>query len=51
MLKRLYGTPLPHAAYFVGKIVQVFVCLIAEVDAADGRGRGVLSPAPAVHAG
>jgi ABC-2 type transport system permease protein len=31
MLKRLYGTPLPHAAYFIGKIVQVFVCLIAEV--------------------
>jgi ABC-2 type transport system permease protein len=31
MLKRLYGTPMPHAAYFIGKIVQVFVCLIAEV--------------------
>jgi ABC-2 type transport system permease protein len=31
MLKRLYGTPLPHAAYFIGKIVQVFVCVIAEV--------------------
>jgi ABC-2 type transport system permease protein len=31
MLKRLYGTPLPPAAYFIGKIVQVFVCLIAEV--------------------
>jgi ABC-2 type transport system permease protein len=31
MLKRLYGTPLPHAAYFIGKIIQVFVCLIAEV--------------------
>ncbi len=31
LLKRLYGTPLPHAAYFVGKIIQVFVCLIAEV--------------------
>jgi ABC-2 type transport system permease protein len=30
-LKRLYGTPMPHAAYFIGKIVQVFVCLIAEV--------------------
>jgi ABC-2 type transport system permease protein len=31
MLKRLYGTPLPHSAYFVGKIIQVFVCVIAEV--------------------
>lgn len=31
LLKRLYGTPLPHAAYFVGKIIQVFVCLIAEI--------------------
>jgi len=31
LLKRLYGTPLPHAAYFIGKIIQVFVCLIAEV--------------------
>jgi ABC-2 type transport system permease protein len=31
MLKRLYGTPLPHTAYFIGKIVQVFVCLVAEV--------------------
>jgi ABC-2 type transport system permease protein len=30
-LKRLYGTPLPGAAYFIGKIIQVFVCLIAEV--------------------
>jgi ABC-2 type transport system permease protein len=31
LLKRLYGTPMPHAAYFIGKIIQVFVCLIAEV--------------------
>jgi ABC-2 type transport system permease protein len=31
MLKRLYGTPLPHAAYFAGKIIQVLVCLVAEV--------------------
>lgn len=31
LLKRLYGTPLPPAAYFIGKIVQVFVCVIAEV--------------------
>ena len=31
LLKRLYGTPLPHAAYFIGKIIQVFVCVIAEV--------------------
>jgi ABC-2 type transport system permease protein len=31
MLKRLYGTPLPHAAYFIGKVIQVFVCLVAEV--------------------
>jgi ABC-2 type transport system permease protein len=31
MLKRLYGTPLPHTAYFAGKIIQTFVCLVAEV--------------------
>ena len=31
MLKRLYGTPLPHGAYFIGKIIQVFVCVVAEV--------------------
>jgi ABC-2 type transport system permease protein len=31
MLKRLYGTPLPAAAYFIGKIIQVFACVIAEV--------------------
>jgi ABC-2 type transport system permease protein len=31
LLKRLYGTPMPHAAYFIGKIVQVFVCMIAEI--------------------
>jgi ABC-2 type transport system permease protein len=31
MLKRLYGTPMPHTAYFIGKIVQVFVCMIAEI--------------------
>jgi ABC-2 type transport system permease protein len=30
-LKRLYGTPLPHTAYFIGKIVQVFVCMMAEI--------------------
>jgi len=31
MLKRLYGTPMPHTAYFIGKIVQVFVCMLAEI--------------------
>jgi ABC-2 type transport system permease protein len=31
MLKRLYGTPMPHTAYFIGKIVQVFVCMVAEI--------------------
>ncbi len=31
MLKRLCGTPLPHTAYFIGKIIQVFACLVAEV--------------------
>ena len=31
MLKRLYGTPLPHTAYFIGKIIQTFVCVVAEV--------------------
>jgi ABC-2 type transport system permease protein len=30
-LKRLRGTPLAPAAYFIGKIIQVFVCTIAEV--------------------
>jgi ABC-2 type transport system permease protein len=30
-LKRLRGTPMPPAAYFLGKIIQVFVCGIAEV--------------------
>lgn len=31
LLKRLRGTPMPPAAYFIGKVVQVFVCTIAEV--------------------
>jgi len=30
-LKRLRGTPMPQAAYFIGKIIQVFVCTLAEV--------------------
>jgi ABC-2 type transport system permease protein len=30
-LKRLRGTPLAPAAYFIGKIILVFVCTIAEV--------------------
>ena len=30
-LKRLRGTPMPPAAYFVGKIIQVIVAAIAEV--------------------
>ena len=30
MLKRLSGTPMPRAAYFVGKIVLVMVCTVAE---------------------
>jgi ABC-2 type transport system permease protein len=30
-LKRLYGTPLPAAAYFGGKVVLVFVSLVAQV--------------------
>jgi ABC-2 type transport system permease protein len=29
-LKRLSGTPMPRAAYFAGKIVQVMVCTVAE---------------------
>jgi ABC-2 type transport system permease protein len=29
-LKRLAGTPLPEAAYFAGKVVQVMVCTVAE---------------------
>ncbi|HEY2505993.1 MAG TPA: ABC transporter permease [Streptosporangiaceae bacterium] len=31
VLKRLRGTPMPPAAYFVGKVVQVFVVAVAEV--------------------
>jgi ABC-2 type transport system permease protein len=30
-LKRLRGTPMPPAAYFVGKIIQVMVAAVAEV--------------------
>ena len=30
-LKRLRGTPMPPAAYFAGKIIQVFVAAVAEV--------------------
>ena len=30
-LKRLRGTPLAPAAYFIGKVIQVFVCTIGEV--------------------
>ena len=30
-LKRLRGTPMPPAAYFAGKIIQVFVAAMAEV--------------------
>ena len=31
VLKRLRGTPMSPAAYFIGKIVLVFVCTVAEV--------------------
>ncbi|WP_308250840.1 ABC transporter permease [Nonomuraea rhizosphaerae] len=30
-LKRLYGMPMPRMAYFGGKIIQVLVCMLAEV--------------------
>ena len=30
-LKRLRGTPMPPAAYFIGKIILVFTCALAEV--------------------
>jgi len=30
MLKRLSGTPMPSAAYFMGKVIQVMVCTAAE---------------------
>ncbi|MEV4362581.1 ABC transporter permease [Nonomuraea sp. NPDC049625] len=30
-LKRLYGMPLPRMAYFGGKVIQVLVCMVAEV--------------------
>jgi ABC-2 type transport system permease protein len=32
-LKRLRGTPMPPAAYFIGKIILVFVCSAAELAA------------------
>ncbi len=31
LLKRLYGTPMPRTAYFVGKIIQVLAVTAAEV--------------------
>jgi ABC-2 type transport system permease protein len=30
MLKRLFGTPMPRISYFVGKLIQVLVCTVAE---------------------
>jgi len=30
ILRRLSATPMPHAAYFAGKVVQVLTCAIAE---------------------
>jgi ABC-2 type transport system permease protein len=30
MLKRLSGTPMPRTSYFMGKLVQVLICTIAE---------------------
>jgi ABC-2 type transport system permease protein len=30
MLKRLFGTPMPRTSYFVGKLIQVLVCTVAE---------------------
>ncbi|WP_246064424.1 ABC transporter permease [Nonomuraea longispora] len=30
-LKRLYGMPMPRIAYFGGKVIQVLVCMVAEV--------------------
>jgi ABC-2 type transport system permease protein len=29
-LKRLFGTPMPRTSYFIGKLVQVLVCTVAE---------------------
>lgn len=31
MLKRLRGTPMPLAGYFVGKVIQVLLCTVAEL--------------------
>ena len=30
MLKRMFGTPMPRSAYFLGKLVQVLICTVAE---------------------
>jgi ABC-2 type transport system permease protein len=29
-LKRVFGTPMPRTSYFIGKLIQVLVCTIAE---------------------
>ena len=47
MLKRLSGTPMPPAAYFMGKVIQVMVCTVAETVLLMAVGVGLLSPAPA----
>ena len=46
MLKRLSGTPMPPAAYFMGKVIQVMVCTVAETVLLMAVGIGLLSPAP-----
>src|ERR1700677_4404322 len=30
MLKRLFGTPMARTAYFIGKLIQVLICTVAE---------------------
>jgi len=30
MLKRLFGTPMPRTSYFIGKLIQVLICTVAE---------------------
>jgi ABC-2 type transport system permease protein len=30
MLKRLFGTPMPRTSYFLGKLIQVLICTVAE---------------------
>ncbi len=46
-LKRLQGTPMPKASYFIGKVGLVLVIYVVQVAAADGDRRDAVRRAPA----